>query len=262
MLDPAEIERIAHLVDAAQVAPHTISKLTDSYPNMTVGDGYAVQDSLLARWKARGRRLVGRKAGLTSKAKMVQMGVNEPSFGMLMDDMLDANDSVIPTARLIHPRVEAEIAFVTKKELAGAEVPIAEILEATDFVQPAIEILDSRFENFKFDLPSVVADNGSSARFVLGGRARRPRDIDLRTIGIVLEKNGEIVGIASSGAVLGHPAKSVQMLVTWLHRCGCTLPAGSIVLTGGATEAISIASGDNVTGRFQEMGTISVRIGS
>src|SRR3546814_1061503 len=133
------------------------------------------------------------------------------------------------------------IAFVTKTELSGIDVPLEDIIAATDFVQPAIEIIDSRFEKFKFDLVSVIADNGSSARFVMGGRARRPLDIDLRTVGIVLEKNGEIVATASSGAVLGDPVRSVQMLVTWLHGRGRTLPAGSIVLTGGATEEIGRA---------------------
>lgn len=261
MLDAAIIEAITDIVEDAQAAPHTIAKLTDAHPAMTIDDGYAVQDALLARWQAKGRTLIGLKAGLTSKAKMDQMGVREPSFGMLMGDTLDADGGVIPTDRLIHPRVESEIAFVMKDALSGPYVTVDQVMSATDFVQPAIEILDSRFEKFKFDLESVVADNGSSARFVLGGRPRRPHDVDLRTIGMVLEKNGEIVGVASSGAVLGHPAHSVQMLVAWLHGRGRALPAGSIVLTGGATEAIAVASGDAVVARFQDMGSISVRFG-
>jgi 2-oxo-3-hexenedioate decarboxylase len=146
-----------------------------------------------------------------------------------------------------------------KDELAGPDVTIEEILDATEFVQPAIEILDSRFEKFKFDLASVIADNGSAARFVLGGRPRRPRDLDLRTIGLVLERNGEIAALASSGAVLGHPAEAIRMMVSWLHSRGRTLPAGSVVLTGGATEAIPVEAGDAVFARFQDMGEISVR---
>lgn len=261
MLDADVIATLTGIVDEAQTAPHTIAKLTDEHPGMTIEDGYAVQDALLERWQSRGRILIGLKAGLTSKAKMDQMGVTEPSFGMLMRDTLDPDGGVVPTDQLIHPRVEAEIAFVIGRELSGMNVPIEEIMDATDFVQPALEILDSRFEKFKFDLPSVIADNGSSARFVMGGRPRRPHELDLRTIGMVLEKNGEIVGMASSGAVLGHPARSVQMLLTWLHGRGRTLPAGSIVLTGGATEAIAVTQGDVVVARFQNMGAISVRIG-
>jgi 2-oxo-3-hexenedioate decarboxylase len=261
VLDADSIAKMTDIVADAQANAHTIAKLTDSYPDMSIDDGYAVQDALLARWQEQGRVLVGLKAGLTSKAKMDQMGVKEPSFGMLMADTLDPDGGIVPTDRLIHPRVEAEIAFVLKDELRGPSVTIEEVLAATEFVQPAIEIIDSRFEKFKFDLASVIADNGSSARFVMGGRPRRPGDVDLRTIGILMEKNGEPVAAASSGAVLGHPAKSIQMLVTWLHGRGRSLAAGSIVLTGGATEAIAVESGDTIVARYQDMGAISVRIG-
>lgn len=260
MLDPDIIEQLATIVDEAQSNAHTMAKLTDDHPDMSIDDGYAVQDALLARWEKRGRILVGLKAGLTSQAKMKQMGVAEPSFGMLMGDTLDPDGSVVPTDRLIHPRVEAEIAFVMKTELRGPDVSIEDILQATDFVQPAIEIIDSRFEKFKFDLASVVADNGSSARFVMGGRPRRPADVDLRTIGIVMEKNGEPVGLASAGAVLGHPARSIKMLVAWLHGRDRVLPAGSIVLSGAATEAVAVRSGDAVIARYQDMGSVSLRM--
>lgn len=261
MLDATTISALADIVDDAQANAHTISKLTDAHPGMTIDDGYAVQDELLRRWEARGRQLVGLKAGLTSKAKMVQMGVNVPSFGMLMRDTCDPDGGNVPTDKLIHPRVEAEIAFVMKDELTGPEVSIEEIYAATDFIQPAIEIIDSRFEKFKFDLASVVADNGSSARFVMGGRPRRPEELDLSTIGIVLEINGAPVALASSGAVLGHPARAIQMLVGWLHSRGRSLPAGAIVLTGAATEAVHIHTGDAICARYQDMGSINVRVG-
>lgn len=259
MLDDATLDRIAAQVATAQAAPHTMPKLTEDYPGLDVDGGYAVQDRLLAIWEAQGRELIGLKAGLTSKAKMAQMGVDVPSFGLLMRDTLDPEGSVIPTRGLIHPRVEAEVAFVMKHDLAGPDVSIDEVLDATDFVQPAIEILDSRFEKFRFDLASVIADNGSSARFVMGGRPRRPREMDLRTIGMVMECNGEIIAMASSGAVLGHPARAVAMLVAWLHERGRALPAGSIVLSGGATEAIAVQPGDAVILRMQDMGEISIR---
>lgn len=260
MLDATTIAGLADIVDEAQTNAHTIAKLTDAYPDLTIDDGYAVQDELLRRWEARGRQLVGLKAGLTSKAKMVQMGVDVPSFGMLMRDTCDSDGGIIATDKLIHPRVEAEIAFVMKDELAGPEVSIEQIYAATDFIQPAIEIIDSRFEKFKFDLESVVADNGSSARFALGGRPRRPGELDLSTIGIVLEINGAPVAFASSGAVLGHPAHAIQMLVRWLHTRGRTLPADSIILTGAATEAVNVHTGDVICARYQNMGSINVRV--
>lgn len=261
MLDASAIGILAEIVDNAQSSATAIAKLTDLYPDMTVDDGYAVQDELLRRWTARGRQLIGLKAGLTSKAKMIQMGVDVPSFGMLMRDTCDPEGGIIATDKLIHPRVEAEIAFVMKSELRGPDVSIEQVVAATDYVQPAIEVIDSRFENFKFDLPSVIADNSSSARFVMGGRARKPQELDLATIGVVLEKNGEQVALASSGAVLGHPARAIQMLVGWLHTRGRTLPADAIILSGAATEAIPVHSGDTVCARFQDMGSISVRIG-
>lgn len=261
MLDETAISDLADMVDGAQTGGHTMPKLTELYPGMTVDDGYAVQDECLRRWQARGRMLIGYKAGLTSRAKMVQMGVTEPSFGLLMRDTCDMEGGVIPTAGLIHPRVEAEIAYVIGSDLAGPDVTIQQIHAATDFIQPAIEILDSRFEKFRFDLPSVVADNGSSARFVLGGRMRRPDDVDPATIGIVLEINGEPVALACSGAVLGHPAHAIQMLVGWLHGRGQILPAGSIVLTGAATEAVPIKPGDSICARYQDMGSINMRVG-
>ncbi|MFM6852774.1 MAG: 2-oxo-3-hexenedioate decarboxylase [Sphingopyxis sp.] len=257
MLDAATIAHIASLTDDAQSNARTITKFTDAHPGMTIADGYAVQDELLRRWQARGRVLVGYKAGLTSRAKMDQMGVHVPSFGLLMGDSCHGDGATLPCAGLIHPRVEAEIAFVTKSALGGADISVDQVLDATDFVQPAIEIIDSRFEKFKFDLVSVVADNGSSARFVLGGRPRRARDVDLATIGVILEKNGVPVQMASGAAVLGHPARAVQMLVHWLAEQGRTLPAGSIILSGAVTEAVAVAPGDAVCARFQSMGSVA-----
>jgi len=159
----------------------------------------------------------------------------------------------------VHPRVECEVAFVTKRPLAGPGCTRDAVLEATDYVLPAVEIIDSRFSGFKFDLESVIADNGSSARYVAGGRAREPFDLDLRTLGVVLEKNGEAMAMGASAAVMGHPAEAVAMLVNILHELGETLPAGSFVMSGGITEAIPVKPGDNVIARFQELGSVSMR---
>ncbi|MFA7585142.1 MAG: fumarylacetoacetate hydrolase family protein [Novosphingobium sp.] len=260
MLDRNVIEKIADIVDEAQSSARAIAKITDAYPTMTVDDGYGVQDVLLRRWLERGREFYGYKAGLTSRAKMVQMGVDVPAFGLMMRDTCDPDGGTIPTAGLIHPRVEAEIAFVMSRDLAGPEVSIEEIYDATDYVQPAIEIIDSRFENFRFDLPSVVADNCSSARLVMGGRPRRPREVDLATLGCVLEINGDPVDFAASGAILGHPAHVIQLLVSWLHGRGQVLKAGTVVLAGAMTAAHAIKPGDAICARFQDMGSINVKV--
>jgi 2-oxo-3-hexenedioate decarboxylase len=257
-LNAADIQRMADRVLAAQDRAEPIARLTDEYPAMTIADGYAVQGRLAQLWQGRGDRLVGHKAGLTSKPKMQQMGIDVPSFGVLTSAMACPEGSDIETGRLIHPRVEAEIAFVMAAALEG-DCTIEQVLAATDHVMPAIEVIDSRFKDFRFDLPSVIADNGSSARYVAGGRPRRVADLDLRTLGVVLEKNGEIVALGAGAAVLNHPAQAVVMLVRHLASQGRSLPAGSFVMTGGITEAIPVAAGDNVTARFQELGSVSAR---
>tara|TARA_R110000787_G_scaffold123580_7_gene234610 strand:- start:3784 stop:4572 length:789 start_codon:yes stop_codon:yes gene_type:complete len=250
----------ARILDA-QDTVHTIGKLTDDFPELGVDEGYEVQDELRRTWIARGDRQVGVKAGLTSKPKMEQMGVKLPGFGLLMASMSRPENGVIEMDQLIHPRIEAEIAFVLKDELSGADLSIEQVIAATDYVIPAVEVIDSRFEKFKFDLPSVIADNTSSARYVTGGRPLDPRTVDLRTIGVVIEKNGEIQALGASAAVLNHPANAVIMLAKHLAGRGEVIPAGSLILTGGITEAIPVERGDNVIARFQDMGSVSFRFG-
>ncbi len=254
-----DIVRLCERVDGAQRRAYAIPKLTDEYPAMTIADGYAVQAELRRRYLSRGSRLVGWKAGLTSRAKMLQMGVHVPSIGFLTDDMYRPENSAISTSDLVHPRAECEVAFVTKKTLKGPHCTRQDVLDATDYVLPAVEIIDSRFSGFKFDLPSVVADNGSSARYVAGGRARYPAEIDLRTLGVVMEKNGEIVAMGASAAVLGHPAEAIAMLVNILAEQGEELAAGSFVMSGGITEAIPVKAGDCIIARYQELGSVSIR---
>lgn len=260
MLDSQTLRTLADRVLQAQDNAAPMAKLTDDFPDLSIAHGYDVQDELTRRWVARGDRQVGVKAGLTSRAKMEQMGVHLPGFGVLMASMARPENGVIDTAALIHPRIEAEIAFVMNADLHGEDVTLAQVIAATDYVIPAVEVIDSRFENFKFDLPSVIADNCSSARYVTGGRPLDPRGMDLRTLGVVIEVNGEIRALGASAAVLGHPAEAVRMLVTHLAQRGQSLKAGSFVMTGGITEAIPVAAGDTVLARFQDMGSVSFRM--
>ena len=161
-LSASVISQLADTVSGAQISVTEIVKLTDAHPTMDVADGYGVQDELLRRWTGAGRRLVGYKGGLTSKAKMDQMGVSVPAFGLLMGDTCVPDAGTVDTSTLIHPKIEAEIAFVTSRELAGTAVTIDEVIDSTEFVLPAMEIIDSRYKDFKFDLPSVIADNTSA----------------------------------------------------------------------------------------------------
>jgi 2-oxo-3-hexenedioate decarboxylase len=252
------INELADIVDEAQRTGVEITKLTEKHP-MDMADAYAVQTELQRRWEAKGRKVSGYKGGLTSKAKMIQMGVNDPVFGVLMNDTGVVDGGEIEFDSLIHPKVEAEIAFVMWKELSGTNVSIEEVLGATDFVMPAMEIIDSRFKDFKFDAQSVVADNTSAARYVVGGAPRRPDGLDLRLLGVVMEQNGQLVGTAAGAAVMDHPAASVSALVAWLASSGRALPAGSLVMTGGVTEAVLVHKGDHMSTRIQHLGTVGVR---
>jgi 2-oxo-3-hexenedioate decarboxylase len=258
-LDATTIDRLAQLLDACQRDARDTLKITDDNPDMDWHDAYAIQDAGRQLKLARGLKVVGLKAGLTSYAKMKQMGVDSPVFGYLMDDTVVPDGGTCKVSELIHPKVEPEIAFVTHSELRGPGCHVGEVLAATDFVLPGIEVIDSRFRDFKFDLKSVIADNTSAARFVVGGACVAADAADLRTTGIVLEKNGEVVAVGAGASVLGHPAAAIAMLVNKLAERGEAMPAGTLVMTGGITEAVAVAAGDHITLKVQGMGSVSIR---
>lgn len=253
------VEQLAKHLEDAELAVHDVTKITDDYPEMDFEDAYDIQWEIRRRKEARGNKIVGMKMGLTSWAKMAQMGVEEPCYGFLADYFSCADGSAIDMTGLIHPKVEAEIAFVTKAPLAGPGCNVADVFAATDFVLPAIEVIDSRYRDFKFDIKSVVADNSSSSRFVTGGRRVPIDNLDLSTVGVVMEKNGEIVALSAGAAVLGNPAESVAMLANMLSERGEVIPAGSFIMTGGVTAAIAVEAGDNITVRYHDLGSLSMR---
>jgi 2-oxo-3-hexenedioate decarboxylase len=258
-LDQATIARLAEHLENCELEARDTSKITDDYPDMDWDDAYAIQDEIRRRKIARGHRIVGMKAGLTSHAKMKQMGVATPCFGFMADYFALPEGAECKVSELIHPKVEPEIAFVTKHALRGPGCHIGAVLAATDFVMPGIEVIDSRYRNFKFDLKSVIADNTSAARFVVGGMPVAASGIDLRTVGIVLEKNGEPVAFGAGAAVLGHPAAAIAMLANHLAKRGEDIPAGSLILSGGITEAVAVKAGDSVCLRVQGMGSVGMR---
>ena len=258
-LSAATIAQLAEHLDNCQRNAQDTPKITDAHPDMDWDDAYAIQDAILARHLGRGARVIGLKAGLTSHAKMKQMGVETPVFGFLVDEYSVLEGAEVKVSELIHPKVEPEIAFVLKHALRGPGCHIGAVLAATDFVMPGIEVIDSRYRDFKFDLKSVVAVNTSASRFVVGGQPLRPNELDLRTVGVVLEKNGEPVALGAGAAVLGHPAAAIAMLANHLGARGQEIPAGSLILSGGITEAVAVAAGDNVCLRVQGMGSVSLR---
>jgi 2-oxo-3-hexenedioate decarboxylase len=258
-LDQATIIGLAEHLEKCELEARDTTKITDEYPDMDWDDAYAIQDEIRRRKIARGSRIVGLKAGLTSYAKMKQMGVETPCFGFLADYFAVPEGGACKISELIHPKVEPEIAFVTKRALKGPGCHIGTVLAATDFVMPGIEVIDSRYRDFKFDLKSVIADNTSAVRFVVGGNPVAVSDVDLRTVGIVLEKNGEPVAFGAGAAVLGHPAAAIAALANHLGQRGQEIPAGSLILSGGITEAIPVQAGDCVTLRMQGMGSVGLR---
>ncbi|KAF1716208.1 2-oxo-3-hexenedioate decarboxylase [Pseudoxanthomonas yeongjuensis] len=258
-LEQNVVEQCAQLLYAAEQEVREVPRITDDHPQMNVADAYRIQERLRELKQAQGLRIVGMKMGLTSHAKMQQMGVDTPIYGFLAEDNAVPDGGVVEVKHLIHPKVEAEIAFVMREPLSGPDCDAAKVLAATDFVLAAIELIDSRYENFRFDLPSVIADNTSASRYVLGSRATAVAGLDLETLGVVLERNGQVVEVGAGAAVLGNPAQAVAMLVNMLAARGQTLPAGSVVLSGAITAAIPVAAGDNVQVRADGIGTVSMR---
>jgi len=258
-LNRTDIEALAAHLESAELEARDVTKITDDFPLMDWADAYDIQDEIRRRKEARGHKTVGLKAGLTSFAKMKQMGVDTPCFGFVSDYMARPDGGEIKVSELIHPKVEAEICIVTKAPLRGPGCHVGAVLAAIDFVLPAVEIIDSRYCDFKFDLKSVIADNTSASRFVIGGRSRNVEALDLRTLGVVLEKNGQIVSMAAGAAVLGHPAAAVAMMANHLGARGQEIPAGTFIMTGGVTEAIAVQAGDSVNVRFQDLGSVSMR---
>jgi 2-oxo-3-hexenedioate decarboxylase len=258
-LSSAQVAELADYLEGCELEARDATKITDRFPDMDFEDAYDIQWMIRRNKEERGTRIVGLKVGLTSRAKMKQMGVETPVYGFLADYFDRPDGGEIETDQLIHPKVEAELAFMTKAPLKGPGCHIGNVLAATDFVIPAVEIIDSRYENFRFDLVSVIADNASSSRFVLGGRMGDPAEIDMRTLGVVMEKNGQVVELGAGAAVLGHPAASIALLANMLAERDEEIPAGTLVLTGGITAAVAMEKGDSLNVRYQGLGSVGMR---
>ena len=251
------LAELARIVDEAARTATAIPQLTDTLPDLSVEDAYAVQALSVARRRARGERRAGFKMGLTSRAKMQQVGVSEVIWGRLTDAMRLAEGGELSRAAYVHPRVEPEIAYIIGKPLEG-EVSATEALAAVEAVAPALEIIDSRYQNFKFALPDVVADNSSSSGFYVGSWAKK--DTDVSNLGIVMEVNGRPVQIGSTAAILGDPIRSLVAAARLVSRAGERLEPGDIVLAGGATAAHPVSVGEHVRTSFQGLGTVSFHV--
>ena len=250
-------KEIVRVLEEAEKKQKVIPCLSLSH-RFDIEEAYEIQEAWMAYKQSTGDRSVGYKMGLTSPAKMKQMNVSEPVYGKLLASMLVENGDRLSCESLIHPRVEAEVAFLLGKDLSGENVTEKDVLEATDHLMACIEIIDSRYENFHFTLADVVADNASSSKFVLGHRLVHTKKEEVDTFGMSLRINGELKATGTPANVLGHPARSVAMLANMLARKGERLKAGDLVLTGGITEAIAVQPGDVVQASFAHLGDVQV----
>lgn len=251
-------EIVEYLYTAERDACEVI-KITDKYPELTIEEAYVLQDQLMEhRLAEKGVAAIGMKLGLTSKAKQEMMGVNQAIYGYLHSDMLSLESDAIDYSQLIHPKVEPEIAFLLGEDLQGENVTADEVLKATKYVAPALEIIDSRYKDFKFTLVDVVADNCSSVKFVVGSKWISPHSIDLGSIGMVMSKNGKIEQTGSSAAVLGHPASAIAWAVNELGKLGKGLKKGDIILSGAISEAIKFEPGDSIVAQFDGLGSVTM----
>lgn len=254
-----DVDHWAGYLQAAVDDRREVTGIGAQIGQLDLADAYAIQDALIDARLAAGDTLAGAKLGLTSKAKQEQMGVDEPAYGWVTSaTVLDA-DAEVRLDELIHPRIEPELVFVMGSALSGAEVTADDVLAATESVVGGIEVIDSRYEAFKFTLPDVIADNTSAARVAIGADGVGPRDVDLRAITCTLTVDGDEVGTATGEALLGDPAHCVALLVRHLARSGRGLEAGWLVMAGAPLPAVPLSIGTTATATYSHLGPVTIR---
>ena len=250
-------EAAAQLLHTAASSGHSIAPLRDRLAVADQATAYAIQEANTQRGLAAGRRLVGRKIGLTSLAVQAQLGVNQPDFGMLFADMAVGDGEPVALGRLIQPKVEAEVALVIGRDLTHDRHTYADLIRATEYALPAIEIVDSRIENWNIRFIDTVADNASSGLFVLGGRPVKLADLDLTACAMEMKRGETVVSTGNGRACLGSPLNAAVWLADMMVRCGRPLQAGDIVLTGALGPMVAVQSGDRFVVRIDGLGTVS-----
>jgi 2-keto-4-pentenoate hydratase len=258
MDDQTRVEAARSLYDA-YVSAKPIAPLTATYEGMTLEDAYAIQLQQIEWFLGEGRAVKGHKVGLTSAAMQRLLGVDQPDYGHLLDDFFYLEHEPIPMGRFLQPRIEPEVAFVLRRPLSGPGVTAHEALAAVDFMLPALEIVDSRVEDWKIGLFDTIADNASSGALVLGSTPTSIADVDLRLIGAVLTRNGHVVGTGAGGAVLGSPLRALVWLANTVGARGVTLEAGQVVLPGALCAMVPVAPGDTVTATFAGLGSVTAK---
>ncbi|SCB20169.1 2-oxo-hept-4-ene-1,7-dioate hydratase [Rhizobium hainanense] len=264
MLSHDEIQAAAENLDQAERTRVQTGLLSLKHPQMTMDDSYAVQSAWVKKKIASGRKPIGWKIGLTSKAMQYALNINIPDSGVLFDDMVFEDGATVPADRFIQPRIEAEIAFVMKAPLKGPNISIFDVLNATDYVTPALEILDTRILRVDPDtkkartIVDTISDNAANAGIVTGGRAVRPDQIDMRWMGAIVSRNAEVEETGLGAGVLNQPARGIAWLANRLSQYGDGIEAGQIVLAGSFIRPIEARHGDTINADFGPYGSVSL----
>lgn len=257
MLDEATIARIADELIEAGRSRVPVPRLTQRYPEMTVEDSYRVQDLWRRRGEAAGRVLSGHKIGLTSKAMQYATGITEPDYGVIFKDMIVDNGHTFDWKQYTHPRVEVELAFLLKEQISGPDATIFDVLRATEYVVPALEILDSRIEMEGRTIVDTISDNAAMGAMVVGGTPVKPDAVDLRWVSAILYKNHVVEETGVAAGVLNHPAAGVSWLANKIAPFGDVLKPGELILAGSFTRPLWVDSGDTVFADYGKLGTIT-----
>jgi 2-keto-4-pentenoate hydratase len=256
MLSPEDRAAAALALRTAESTKIAIAPLVDTCPHIDVEDSYLIQLENINLRVAAGATVVGHKVGLSSEAMQKMMGVDEPDYGHLLSDMALTEDTPADATRWLLPRVEPEVGFILGADLPGEDCTEQDVLDSTDAVTAALELIDSRIVDWKIGLADTIADNASSAGFVLGSARVKPADVDLLTIPVTLYRNDEEVGVGRSDAVLGNPVTSVAWLARKVASFGVRLKAGHIILPGSCTRAVDVRPGDVFRGEFGPLGSV------
>jgi 2-keto-4-pentenoate hydratase len=260
-LTAEQVKELAHALHRAEHRLEPIAPLTEQYPDMDLADAYAVQlEGIRERMEAHGTAIVGWKVGLTSRAMQQMLGVEQPDFGHLLDSMRLDEGTEIDCSEMIWPRVEPEIAFLLNADVRGPGATAADVMNATECLIPALEVIDSRIKDWRIKLCDTIGDNASCGRFVLGRTRTRPAGFDVRLIGMNYYVDGHLVSTATSAAVLGHPAEAVAWLANTLAPHGQYLQAGQVVMPGSLVAAVDAEPGGVIRADFDHIGSVELRL--